>query len=84
MSALNIVQLFTTLIVVIVVQHCSCPNLAKQGVWSQIFARAASGGAQSEFEGSDPKIWRIFEVAMSVNFSSGKQISAFSGPKLPN
>ena len=36
------------------------------------FPRAASGGAQSEFEGSDPKNWRIFEVAMSVNVSSGK------------
>ena len=44
----------------------------KQGVWGQIFARAASGGAQRKMEGFDPKIWRIFEEAMSVNVSSGK------------
>ena len=84
-SALNIVQLFTAAAVVTVVQHCSraqiCP---KQCVWGQIFARAASGGAQSKIEGSNPKSWRIFEEAMSVSVSSGRPISAFSGPKLPN
>ena len=49
----------------------------KQGVWSQIFARAASGGAQSKIEGSDPKVWRTSEEEMPVNVSSGKPILAF-------
>ena len=69
-SALNIVQLFTTLIVVIVVQHCSGPNLAKTGCLGPNFrSRAGSGGAQSKIEGSDPQIWRISEEAMSVNLT---------------
>ena len=73
-SALNIVQLFTAAAVVTVVQHCSraqiCP---KQCVWGQIFARAASGGAQSKLKVQTPKVGGFLRRrCLSVSVPAGR------------
>ena len=58
----NVVQVFTTLIVVIVVQHCPGPKLAQMGCLVENFARAASGGAHNRLKNAYLSMFTLFFI----------------------